>query len=203
MSKCPSILKVAPGVATWSVYSEDCKTDCFGHAHVHQGNLVLIDPILPASLEIWEQILKLGTPNLIILTNGNHERHARKFAKEYDLPIAASIEATPELSRKPDIILDGQPKIQGLRPIACPGGGAGETALFSDSTKTLLVGDSIINLPSTGFQLLPDKYCTDPVRLKQSLATLLNLPFEHLLMAHGIPLTNSPKTKLRQLLSQH
>lgn len=201
MTKCPSFLKVSPEVATWSVYSEECKTDCFGHAVVYQGNLVLVDPILPASLEIWNKIIALGNPNLIILNSGNYERHARKFADEYKLPLGASIEAIPELSRKPDIILDGQVKLQGLRPIACSGGGPGETALFSPHSKTLIHGDAVINLPETGLQLLPDKYCKDPQQLKRSLALLLNLNFDTLMMAHGIPITKSAKTQLKQLLT--
>lgn len=200
MRKCPSFLKVTSGVVTWSVYSEECKTDCFGHAVSHQDKIVLIDPILPASVEIWDKILELGYPNLIILTNGNHERHARKVAKEYDIPLAAGIHAISELKQKPDVFLDGQAKIQGLRPIPCPGAGAGETALFSEPTQTLILGDSVINLPQTGLQLLPDKYCTDPAQLKKSLTALLDLPFKYVLMAHGIPLTNSPKTKLKALL---
>ncbi|MEM6884088.1 MAG: hypothetical protein AAF571_03595 [Verrucomicrobiota bacterium] len=200
MTKSPSFLKVAPGVVTWCIYSKECKTDCFGHAVAHQGNLVLIDPILPGSLEIWNKIMKLGTPNLILLTNGNHERHALKIADEYGLPLGAGIEAVSELSKKPQIILDGQVKMQGLRPMPCPGAGPGETALYSESTKTLILGDSVINLPETGLQLLPDKYCKDPAQLKKSLATLLNLNFEQLLMAHGIPLTDDPKRELRKLL---
>jgi len=194
-------MKVAPGVVTWSVYSEECKTDCFGHAISHQGNLVLVDPILPESIEIWDKIIKLGTPNLIVLTNGNHERHTRKVANEYGLPVAAGIEAIPELIQKPEIILDGQVKMQGLRPFPCPGAGPGETALYSESTKTLILGDSVINLPETGMQLLPDKYCSHPVKLKKSLALLLNLNFDQLIMAHGIPLTDSPKRDLKKLLS--
>jgi glyoxylase-like metal-dependent hydrolase (beta-lactamase superfamily II) len=201
MSACPSFLKVAPGVVTWSTYSEECKTYCFGHAHIHLGNLVLIDPILSQTEEIWSRIIALGKPNLIILTNGNHERHARKVAKEYDLPVAAAIEAISELSQKPDIILDGQLKLQGLRPYPCAGAGPGETALFSESSSTLILGDSIINLPETGLQLLPDNYCSDPRQLKKSLATLLNLPFKNLIMAHGIPLTDNPKRQLKSLLT--
>jgi len=50
-------------------------------------------------------------------------------------------------------------------------------------------------------QLLPDKYCSHPVKLKKSLALLLNLNFDQLIMAHGIPLTDSPKRDLKKLLS--
>lgn len=201
MSHCPDFLKVAPGVATWSVYSEECKTWLFAHAHVYQDNLVLVDPVLPASAKIWNQILRLGTPNLIVLTNGNHERHSLKIAREYDVPVATGPETHPEISFKPDIILDGNFQIQGLRSIACPGAGPGETALFSDVTSTLIVGDSIIHLPEIGFQLLPEKYCTDASQLSLSLLPLLDLPFKNLLMAHGIPVSRDARKKLRDLIT--
>jgi len=201
MSSCPDFLQIAPGVATWSVYSKECKTQFFAHAHVYQDNLVLVDPVLPASAKIWSRILSLGTPNLIVLTNGNHERHSLKIAREYGLPVATGPETISGISFKPDIILDGNFQIQGLRSIACPGAGPGETALFSDSTSTLMVGDALIHLPETGFQLLPDKYCTDASHLVLSLLPLLDLPFKNLLMAHGIPITRDARRQLRDLLT--
>ncbi|MGF1677863.1 MAG: hypothetical protein ACFCUX_01570 [Candidatus Methylacidiphilales bacterium] len=199
---CPEFLKIAPGIVSWSVYSEECKTHLFSHAHVFQQQLVLIDPVIPKNQSVWRKISPLGTPNLIILTNGNHERDSQRFAEEFSLPIASSAEAARELSRKPDIILDGQVQLQGLKPIPSPGGGPGELALFSPSAHLLILGDAVINLPSTGLQLLPEKYRTESKKMILSLATLLNLPFETVLMAHGLPLIHQSKAQLRKLLSQ-
>jgi len=196
----PEFLKISPGLVTWSVYSKEVKTDLFGHAHLHQDNLVLIDPVMPHTTRIWDQIIQMGNPNLIILTNGNHARDSRRIARDFHMPIAASAASIPSLGFKPDIILDGNFQIQGLRSINCPGAGPGETALFSSKMNTLFLGDALINLPSTGLQFLPDKYCTDPKLNRKSLAMLLNFSYQNILMAHGIPLVGDARDKLRQLL---
>lgn len=200
MTACPEFLSVTPEIVAWSIYSESVKTYLCSAAHVHLGKVAFIDPVIPERETIWRKIEALGSPNLIVLTNGNHERDARKFADECGIPIAASAEATAELTFKPDVILNGQPMIQGLRPIPCPGAGPGEYAFFSESTSTLFLGDALINLPDTGVQLLPKKYCVNHAQNITSLARLLALPFERILMAHGMPIISHPHTALKNCL---
>ncbi|MEM6820889.1 MAG: hypothetical protein AAF558_02945 [Verrucomicrobiota bacterium] len=201
MKSIPEFQKLTPHIATWSVYCDKARTSLHAHAHVFQDNLALIDPVLPKSSSVWHKIMQMGNPNLIVLTNGNHERDSKRIAEEYKIPIAASAPASKSLSRKPDIILDDRVQMQGLKPIYCPGGGPGESALFSESTRCLFLGDAIVNLPDTGLQLLPEKYCEDTKQNTRSLRQLLNLDFKLVLVAHGVPLSESPKTQLKKLLS--
>jgi glyoxylase-like metal-dependent hydrolase (beta-lactamase superfamily II) len=64
-----------------------------------------------------------------------------------------------------------------------------------------VVGDALINLAPHGLMLLPDKYCTDPARLKTSLRRLLDLPIQRIFFAHGNPINFSAQALLRPLLS--
>ena len=92
-------------------------------------------------------------------------------------------------------------EVAGFEKIPLPGAGEGETAYFHPESKTLVVGDALINLPPFGLTLLPDKYCTDPVQLRQSVRRLSQLPIERIFFAHGAPIVHSGTSQLSPLLS--
>jgi glyoxylase-like metal-dependent hydrolase (beta-lactamase superfamily II) len=92
-------------------------------------------------------------------------------------------------------------EVAGFTQIPMTGAGEGETAYFHPESKTLVVGDALINLPPHGLTLLPDKYCTDPVQLHQSVRLLSQLPIERIFFAHGAPIVHSGLSQLSTLLS--
>lgn len=188
------------GFFEWSAFDPACKADLYSHAFLHDGKLALIDPIAltPSALEALTHI---APPSLVLLTNGNHERHTPWFREHFHIPTASSVHAIPELSTKPEIILEAQPTFYGLQIISLPGGGPGEVAFFDPASRTLLVGDALIHLDPKGLEILPDRYCANAPLLKQSLRPLLKLDIRRLLFAHGTPLTTQPLQALGTLLS--
>ena len=64
----------------------------------------------------------------------------------------------------------------------------------------MVFGDAVVNLAGRGLEILPDRYCTDPARLRQSLREMLQRPFERALFAHGIPLERSASAQIAALL---
>ena len=92
-------------------------------------------------------------------------------------------------------------EVAGFEKIPLPGAGEKETAYFHPESKTLVVGDALINLPPYGLTLLPDKYCTDPVQLRQTVRRLSQLPIERIFFAHGAPIVHSGTSQLSPLLS--
>ncbi|MEM9445871.1 MAG: MBL fold metallo-hydrolase [Verrucomicrobiota bacterium] len=184
----------------WSTYDPSCKTEVYSYALIRDKKLILIDPIEP-SADCEEELLKAGPPALIILTNSNHERANTYWKNKYNLPLGASASSVKDLSLMPEVILEDLKQIHTLKPIYLPGGAPGETALYHETSKTMIVGDALINLEETSFDILPAKYCSDQQELIQSLKKLLAFPFETLLMAHGAPLTENPMGKLNKILS--
>ena len=83
--------------------------------------------------------------------------------------------------------------------VALPGAGPGEIALVGQDVACL--GDALIHLPPDGLRILPDKYCADPTQLRRSLRKLLSCDFQVMTFAHGVPLTDSPRTKLEPLIA--
>jgi len=92
-------------------------------------------------------------------------------------------------------------EVTGFEKIPLTGAGEGETSYFHPESKTLVVGDALINLPPHGLTLLPDKYCKDPVQLRQSVRRLSQLPIERIFFAHGAPIVHNGTSQLSPLIS--
>lgn len=197
MKKAEEIQVVSPQLCVWSAYSDDCKCDLSSAAYIHDGSLVLVDPIRLAD-EAWKDLLKLGEPRVILLTSGNHLRDADYYRKLCRIPVAASVDTRHELGKEIDVVLIGNETVHGLQPINIPGAGPGETAFLSKE-GILLLGDAIVNLGGD-LQLLPSKHAKDPKQNKESLRKLLGLSFEIVTFAHGLPLTQGAKEKLKNVI---
>ncbi|MEM9399227.1 MAG: hypothetical protein AAF984_03390 [Verrucomicrobiota bacterium] len=200
MSTDTNCIHLANGFISWSAYSQACKTILYSHAFAHKKQVVLIDPI-ELTPEIESELLKLGQPTVIMLTNANHERASLDLRSKYNIPLAASVHAVKELIRKPEVICEDVSQIHELTPISIYGAAPGETAFYHAQTRTMIVGDALINLDETGFDLLPEKYCENQIDMRKSLTKLLDYPFETLLVAHGDPLTNDAFNQLKSLLA--
>jgi len=189
----------ANGHYTWSQCDAESKVELFSTAFLYGDQVVLIDPC-ETSPQVESELTKLGRLSIIFLTSGNHERTSSLLRKKWGIPVAASANAVPEISQKPDIILEEDQTIHDLTPIDLSGGAAGETAFFHPRSKTIILGDAVIHLPKYPLMILPEKYCTNPAGLKNSLQKLLQLDFEHLMFAHGNPILSTGKKQLAQLL---
>lgn len=188
---------VNANLCVWSAYSSEAKCDLNAAAYIHDGSIVLVDPV-KLSDAAWNDLLKLGSPRAIVLTNANHLRDAAYYKQLAKVPVAAGVDARRELGKEVDVVLFGTELIHGLSPISISGAGVGETA-FLGKEGTLFIGDAIIN-PGGELSLLPGKYCTDEKQSRESLRKLLTLSFETVTFAHGLPITQNAKTKLAQVI---
>jgi glyoxylase-like metal-dependent hydrolase (beta-lactamase superfamily II) len=86
----------------------------------------------------------------------------------------------------------------GVRAIALEGFAPGETAFWLEGL--LIVGDALIHAAPYGFSILPDKYCAEPKRGRESLRRLLPMPVEILTFAHGLPIVASAHDRLARVI---
>lgn len=198
MSAAADFREIAEGVFVWSVYEPAVKCDCGSTAFVTSEGLVLVDPIELVSLAT---LANLHRPCAIILTSGNHERAAAAYREQLGVPIFAPSAATEELLalKVNHVFAPGDLLPGGLQAIALSSAGPGEVAIFGDGV--LCMGDALINLLSTGFALLPEKYCVNPGELRNDVRKLLSYDFHILTFAHGDPIAKDAKTRLQQLLA--
>jgi glyoxylase-like metal-dependent hydrolase (beta-lactamase superfamily II) len=200
MNAAEDLQLVAPGLFVWQMYDETVKAELTSCAVSVGGALVLIDPI-PLSPDAMDGLLGHGQPAVIVLTNGNHARAAEQYRDRFRIAVAASREAEEELGFAPDEYLADGDSLAGVLTVhALPGAGPGEIALHHDAGR-LHVGDALINFEPNGFSRLPDKYCTAPAKLRESLRKLLPLEFSLLTFAHGLPLVTRAHERLAQLVA--
>lgn len=204
MSVAQEIAQITPGILTWQVYDPAVKADLYSTALETPSGTYLVDPIALTGdgLRILESRRKVSG---IVVTNENHERAARQFAKRFSAPIylytglgeAIALPRTIELQDNGSVSPE-------LTAVAIDGAPAGELALhYEPDGGTLVVGDALINFEPYGFAFLPAKYCRDFKLMRRSLPKLLDYNFERMLFAHGTPILSSARERLEQLLAAH
>jgi len=188
--------RVSTAFAIWYTYDPTIKADLFSTAVVARNELAVVDPIaLPAPRR--NQLNSLGRVAIIVVTNANHLRDTVNFSR------SASIFAPSELNAE---LTDYYALSDGLqlgpfRAIKIDGAADGEFALYHpDDGGTLIVGDALINFEPHGFDLLPQKYCTNQKLMVRSLRRLLGLDFNRVFFAHGIPIVTRARERLASLL---
>ena len=187
--------RVSTAFAIWYTYDPTIKADLFSTAFAARNELAVVDPIaLPAPHR--NQLNSLGRVAIIVVTNANHLRDTLNFSR------SASIFAPSELNAE---LTDYYALSDGLqlgpfRAIKIDGAADGEFALYHpDDGGTLIVGDALINFEPHGFDLLPQKYCTNQKRMIRSLRRLLDLDFNRVFFAHGIPIVTRARERLASL----
>ena len=173
---------VDPGLFLWRAYDASIKTELFSTGLSTPSGVYLIDPIRLAPA-VARAITGVAG---IITTNENHDRSASEFTSQFQVPIYSA--ASPSFPH-------------GLTTIRIEGAAPGEIAVHSEvGGGVMVVGDALINFDPYGFTFLPSKYCTNPKLMRQSLAKLLEYPFEKMLFAHGTPIQSGAHQRLEALL---
>jgi Metallo-beta-lactamase superfamily len=201
MPPAPDFDSVALGLFIWQNYSREVKADLFSTAIDNEAGLFIVDPI-PLDENALMRLRSGRKIAGIIVSNANHRRAANEFARELRVPIFVA----PMLATKPEFAgsiawQENDPRLKDLTPILIEGAGEGEIVIHcARNGGTLIIGDALINFGSHGFDFLPPKYCSDAKQMRRSLPKLLDLNFERILFAHGLPILKSAKERLQQLL---
>lgn len=199
MSLAIEVVQVSRTAFLWQQYDASAKADLFSTALLLAGATYLIDPI-PLAPTALAHALRGRTITGILVTNGNHVRTAAGFANDYGAPIFAD----PELllvREWDDVQTSAIEHAEGLTIVQLSGAPLGEIAIHhSEGGGELVVGDALINFDPYGFTFLPDKYCQNPPQMRESLRSLLELQFERILFAHGLPIMSRGRERVEQLL---
>lgn len=185
--------QIAPGIVRWAAFSPFHRVELTSQAVFTNTGLMIFDPIPLKESERFRSRWGAGRASLV-LTNGNHERAAAEWHRDWGIPPESRI---PSLF-SPELAVAAWTDRDGWRAMPLPGGAPGETVFLHEGLSLTVFGDAVVNLQERGLELLPDKYCTDPVALKTSLA---GLPmFERAVFAHGQPLLSGASAKIAALL---
>ncbi len=189
--------ELGAGLRTWQVYDPAVKVELFSTALEIRAGTFIVDPVSLAA-DLAEDFHNVTG---VVVTNANHHRASAEFAQRFNVPIYARAESFGD-ARPPSFHdLDQNPHPHGeLQSVAIEGAAPGEIALCVN--RSLIVGDALINAEPYGFTFLPAKYCIDFKRMRQSLRQLVELDFDRILFAHGMPIISRAHARLTQLFEQ-
>ena len=188
-------------IFTWPWFSEPHGYNFNGHFIRHAGRNLCVDPVEPSEEDLAE-LARQGVARILI-TNRNHSRAANKIRTRTGARTAIHPADAPH-ARKEGAELDDElnpgDKVGPFVVIDSPGKSLGEVVLHWPERKILLVGDAVVGDPPGRCKLLPDKVVDDPARLRDSARGLLALDFDILLVGDGVPILQSAKERLRELV---
>lgn len=193
--------QISPSLALWQTHDKTVKADLFSSAVTVAEQIFLIDPIEIADQALHELVGSHQITGLII-TSGNHVRSADAYIRRFSVPLFAHRNSLADRAPSDLVeIKDGSRIADGLEVIGMEGAGPGEIALYHAADGgTFIIGDALINFEPYGFSFLPDKYCENKKRMRESVRKLLRFDAERILFAHGTPILSEASARLRQLL---
>jgi hypothetical protein len=191
-----ALTEVAPGLRRWTAWHEEWQSDVGCLAVDTDGGLVLIDPLDPPR--------ELPPPEHVLLTVHWHARSAKAphvWAHERTAKLLANrgVELTDPIG---SAALPGEIQaIESARP--------GEVVFWLPRQKAVAVGDVLLgagakpHATSDPLRLCPERWLGKATHddLRKSLAPLLDLPVERVLVSHGEPVLRGGGRALATVLA--
>jgi hypothetical protein len=206
------VREIAPGLYHWTAFHNRIRSEVSSYYYRDGG--VLIDPLLPAEgfeggSDPIAWLADHGPPRVVLLSNRHHYRDSGRVVEAFGIPVRASRPGMHEFSSEQRVKpfdfgdhLEGGIVAHEVGAI-CPD----ETALELPAVRGVAVADGLVRFsaPDAPIGFVPDRLLgDDPEEVKRGLRAsferLLELDFDHLLLAHGLPVVGDGKDRLRGFL---
>jgi hypothetical protein len=202
--------EVLPGIFHWTAIHPRIHFEVSSYWLEDGG--VLVDPLITSDAELEWFAGRATPPAAIVLSNRHHYRESARFMERFAPAVYCSRAGLHEFTH-------GEP-VTGFDPgdslpggiVACEVGGLcpDEMALYLPAKRAIAFADGVVRggpegqTGSLGF--VPDMLMDDPPQTKQHLLDafarlLADLDFEHLLLAHGGPVTGDGRAQLQEFVS--
>lgn len=197
--------EIAPGLFHWSAHHENLGIDV--HSHWLPEQRVVLDPMGPPS-EL-EDLGEDQAPEHAVLSCRHHWRHCSEWVERYGVIVHASRPGMDEFAGdQPVTPFDFGDEIAGVETVEVGAISPDETALHVPALRALCLGDAAVRIDADDpLSFVPDDLIGDDPEavkhgLRTALGTLLDLEFEHLLLAHGPPIPGEGKEALRRFVEE-
>ncbi|WP_430515200.1 MBL fold metallo-hydrolase [Pyrococcus woesei] len=170
-------------------------------------HLVLIDTGIEGTCEkILEKIKELKKPLKTIIITHHHLDHTGSLKCVKDATgakVVAHKEEVKSIEERTDVKVDVPVKdgdvVEGLKVFHKPGHTKGSICLLDEESGALFVGDIIIEKGGKLYEV-PHQYSEDPMRNRESIKEILNIDFKSIYPAHGEPLLENAKERVKELI---
>ena len=204
------VTRITPRLWRWTGHHEEWKEDVGCVYYKTKDGIVLIDPLVPT--EESDRFLGTldrevaGKPVHVLVTIFWHTRSAATLAERYGARIWAPTTSRAAVARRAGVVTDA----------FCPGDALpGRVEAFRTARSTevvywiptqasLVPGDVLLGDGNGGVRMCPESWLpgkTKHTDLAKSLAPLLDLPVERILVSHGEPVLESGRAALAAALS--
>jgi hypothetical protein len=201
--------ELAPGLFHWTAFHPRIRQRV--SSYYLRDERVLIDPMLPSGGLEWLASAERGPPQTILLTNRHHYRGSAVVVEAFGAVVRASRPGMHEFGRdRPVEPFDYGDELPG-RIVAhevgaiCPD----ETALEIGAARALACADGVVRSEMDGpLAFVPDWLLgDDPEGVKRGLRAAYRrlveeLDFDHLLLAHGLPVVGEGREQLREFVGE-
>jgi hypothetical protein len=217
------LTEISPGLLHWTARHPDWHPGQFGarvgsYAAVADGDLLLIDPLLPA--DDPEPVIaaledRLSERLAILITIGYHVRSAAELRGRWQRELPVTIHGPPQAKRR--LPAAAQRAFHDLAPdVPGPGGARsfrigrpvrGERPLWLPSHSALAFGDAVVVTPCGALRMWAQEPVTESreafyrERFAPTLERLLELPLERVLVTHGEPVLDGAKSALERAVA--
>jgi glyoxylase-like metal-dependent hydrolase (beta-lactamase superfamily II) len=194
---------ILDGVHGWSIFQEDKQLDFNGlHLQLPDG-CALVDP--PAlDEEQAARIEALGKPTTILVTNRNHLRAGPALRERFGARLLVPALDAGGIDAEVDgTFADGDVLLGGLRAILLPDlKSPGETALYWEERRILILGDALIGAPAGSLRFLPPAKVPHPAVARAGLQERLGgLAVDALLLGDGASISPGGGAVLKAFLA--
>ena len=194
--------ELLPGVLSWPWFSKPHGYDFNGTLLLNAEGNLCVDPVDPSE-EVLDRLAKEGVAQILI-TNRNHTRAANRVRERTGAPVAIH-PADAVHAREQGTAIDAELQVGGragpFTVVGVPGKSPGEIALHDPARRLLVVGDAVIGNPPGRLSLLGERVMDDPVRLRASVRSLLELDFDALMLGDGVSIREGAHERLRELVA--
>lgn len=185
-----ALTQVAQGIWRWDGVDADHGFPIVGYVVNLTGKHLLVDP--PGTSGSEEEILETGRPEAIILTGEWHVRGAPRWAKSFNIPIAAhesAVNELEELGGSLDISLKEGDDFHGWKVLHLSAAGEeyrfDELVFWDAASGTLIIGDLLAEKEDGSLDFGPHAFGGIPVETLRPLAErLAALSPKRVLSAH-------------------
>lgn len=214
MSGAP--VEIAPGIWRWTARHPEWHPGEFGaqvasFALTTDHDLLLIDPLVPdddesAAAELLERLDELarGRVASVLITIGYHVRSGESLANRYGGRIFGPPTSAKRLTDR-TLLTELPPAGATAFTIGKPR--RSERPIWLPQHRALAFGDAIVTNPGGELRMWAHDPVDDRVRrfyrdrFAPTLAPLLELPAEHVLVTHGRPVVGDGARKLREAIA--
>ena len=173
---------------------------------------VLIDPLLSEETGLGWLEARPTPPQAVVLANRHHYRDSGRIHQRFGCPVHVPNAGLHDFSDTAHVVgyQPGDELPGGLSPFVIGSLSPDEDGLFLEPASAIWVGDTLVRSATDSQSRIGwvlDSLMDEPERTKDGLLqafseVLENYEFDHLMLAHGLPLIGNGRAELEQLVRE-